>query len=119
MSTTLVIGASNNPIRYSYKAIQNLRAKNYSVIALGVKNGFVGDVEIVTNFPSDAKIDTITLYINPDLQTQYFDLILSLQPKRVIFNPGTENEVLMGLLQKNNITCMEACTLVLLSIGAY
>ena len=114
---TLVIGASENPSRYSYLAVQKLTAHQYPVIALGLKKGSIGNIEIETEKKNFEQIDTITLYINTLHQKAYYDYILSLEPKRIIFNPGTENDELGMLGKKNGIQCLEACTLVLLSTG--
>lgn len=112
---TLVIGASTNAERYSNKAILSLLNHNYEVVALGNKYGEVLDVVIETELKQFANIDTITLYLNPSRQRDYYDYIIGLHPKRVIFNPGTENLELYKLLDKNNITYEVACTLVLLA----
>jgi uncharacterized protein len=118
--TTLVIGASTNPDRYSYKAIHALLLHHHNVLAIGNKVGVVQNIEIQKNFDNiDCAIDTVTLYINANLQAQYFEKIIALQPRRVIFNPGTENEIFSTMLKANNITALEACTLVMLSIGNY
>ncbi len=116
---TLVIGASNNPARYSYLAIQKLRAYQHPVVALGLRQGVVGDTTITTEKLAHEAIDTITLYLNPTNQRAYYDYILSLQPKRIIFNPGTENDELMEMARKKNIEVMEGCTLVMLSTRQY
>uniref|UniRef100_UPI003216C252 CoA-binding protein n=1 Tax=uncultured Draconibacterium sp. TaxID=1573823 RepID=UPI003216C252 len=116
---TLVIGASENPARYSNKAIRALRMHNHEVVALAKREGSVDDVAIKTEFPTDEKIDTVTLYVGPQRQPEYYTAISRLKPKRVIFNPGTENPELAELLQEKGIKAEEACTLVLLSIGAY
>jgi predicted CoA-binding protein len=116
---TLVIGASENPARYSNLAVQKLTAHQHPVIALGIKKGMIGNTIIETEKKLLSDVDTVTLYINPALQTQYYDYILSLHPKRIIFNPGTENEELEELAKKNNIIAQEACTLVLLSTGQF
>jgi uncharacterized protein len=116
---TLVIGASANPARYSYLAVQKLSAHQHPVIALGIKKGAIGNTEIETEKKAFEQIDTITLYINPFRQKEYYDYILALQPKRIIFNPGAENEELFTLAQQKGIKTMEACTLVLLSTGQY
>jgi hypothetical protein len=116
---TLVIGASENPERYSYIAVQKLKKQGHSVIAMGRKFGKIDDTSIVTEFPMDAQVDTVTLYINPELQKQYINDILLLHPKRLIFNPGTENDELYKLAKANGIEPLEACTLVLLSTGQY
>lgn len=116
---TLVLGASANPSRYSNIAINKLTAYNHPVIAVGLKEGKVGDINIVKGQPKEEDVDTITLYLNSNNQKQYYDYILSLHPRRIIFNPGAENSELEELANKNGINTMEACTLVLLSIGQY
>ncbi|NVK51339.1 MAG: CoA-binding protein [Flavobacteriaceae bacterium] len=116
---TLVIGASMNPERYSNKAIKKLRANTIDTLAIGVKKGSVLDVDIVTEKRSFKNIDTVTLYVNATIQKEYYDYILELKPRRVIFNPGTENQEFRALLQENAIETEEACTLVLLSINQY
>ena len=116
---TLVLGASENPARYSFLAINSLRKHQHDVEAIGRKKGKVLDVDISTDKKPLQSVDTITLYINPNNQKEYYDYILSLQPKRIIFNPGAENDELYHLAQKNGIQPLEACTLVLLSTGQY
>jgi uncharacterized protein len=117
--TTLVIGASTNEERYSNKAIIKLLQKGHTVNAIGVKEGIVENVIINKELIEFENIDTVTLYINPTRQEQYYDYILSLKPQRIIFNPGTENNDLSDLATKHGITCMEACTLVLLQTNQY
>ena len=116
---TLVLGASQNPNRYSNMAINRLNAHKHPIVAIGKRAGKVGPVEIITGAPEQNGIDTVTLYLNPDNQRPYYDYILSLDPERIIFNPGTENEELQRLAEEKGIKTMEACTLVLLSIGQY
>jgi predicted CoA-binding protein len=116
---TLVLGASENPARYSFLAINSLRKHQHPVAAIGRKNGRVSDVDITTEKKPLDTIDTITLYLNPDNQKEYYDYILSLRPKRIIFNPGAENVELYDLAKNNGIQPLEACTLVLLSTGQY
>ena len=116
---TLVLGASQNPQRYSYLAMQRLAAHQHPVVALGAKKGQVGDTEIETEKKPFEDIDTVTLYLNPLRQREYYDYILSLHPKRIIFNPGAENEELAELAEKEGIKAQEACTLVLLSTGQF
>ena len=116
---TLVLGASANPARYSYLALNKLNRYNHPVIGIGKRKGKAGDVEIDTEQKPIEDIDTITLYLNPQNQKQYYNYILSLKPKRIIFNPGTENPELYKLAKENNIQVLEACTLVLLSTGQY
>ena len=116
---TLVVGASTNPERYSYKAIHSLRKHGHSVLALGLREGKVEDVEITKDKIPYKNIDTVTLYVGPGNQPGYFDYIESLQPKRVIFNPGTENKVFEDRLKALGIHVEIACTLVLLSTNQY
>jgi len=116
---TLVLGASDNPQRYSFLAVNRLRSKGHPVVAIGKKPAKVGDVDIDTEKKDFAEVDTVTLYLNPGTQEQYYDYILSLLPKRIIFNPGAENPELQRLAKANGIEPMEACTLVLLSTGQY
>ncbi len=119
MKNTLVLGASENPARYSNMAIQRLNAYGHKVWAIGLKEGSVGGTTISKDFPSDALIDTVTLYMNPQNQEGYYDKILALQPKRIIFNPGTENPELVQLAKAKGIETEEACTLVMLGTGAF
>ncbi len=116
---TLVIGASANPERYSCLAVQKLSAHGQPVIALGLKKGTIGNTVIETEKIPWHDIDTITLYINPSRQPAFYDYILSLHPRRVIFNPGTENDELEELAKQQGIIVQEACTLVLLSTGQF
>jgi predicted CoA-binding protein len=116
---TLVLGASDNPSRYSYLAIQRLRKHGHPVVALGRKHSFVSDVEIISEKKQWDNIDTVTLYLNPRHQQEYYSYILSLKPKRIIFNPGAENDELAGLAKKQGIETTEACTLVMLSTNQY
>lgn len=116
---TLVIGASDNPQRYSYLAVNRLRSKGHPVVAIGRRPVRVGDVEVETTRKNFGEVDTVTLYLNPRLQKEYYDYILSLHPKRIIFNPGAENPELEELARSHGIQPLEACTLVLLSTGQY
>jgi len=116
---TLVIGASVNKERYSYKAIHNLVNRSHQVVAIGIKKGMALDVPIETEKIDFHAIDTITLYLNPKAQKEYYDYILSLKPRRVIFNPGTENPEFYKILETNNIKYEVSCTLVLLATNQY
>ena len=116
---TVVLGASSNPGRYSYLAVNKLRAFGHPVIAIGKKKDVVDGVDIQDKPSAETGVDTVTLYLNPERQKEYYDYILSLKPKRLIFNPGSENEELEKLAKANGIKPMEACTLVLLSTGQY
>ncbi|MBC8985891.1 CoA-binding protein [Pedobacter sp. N36a] len=119
MKNTLIIGASPNPMRYAFKAAHMLKAKGHPFVNVGIKKGEVAGVAIEQPGTVHEDIDTITLYIGQDIQHNYYDYILQTKPKRVIFNPGTENEEFESLLKENNIEPVEACTLVLLSTGQY
>ncbi len=115
---TLIIGASENPARYANMAIRSLRNNDHEVLALAKRKGQVEDVEFITEFP-DEEIDTVSLYVGPQRQPEYYSKVVDLKPRRVIFNPGTENPEFYQLLHKNGIEPVEACTLVMLSIGNY
>lgn len=119
MKRTLIIGASTNPSRYAFIAAQNLMAYNHPILLVGRKKGIVLGEEIQTEKVHWPDVDTVTLYINPRHQPEYYDYIVSLKPKRVIFNPGTENPEFKSILDNINIIPIEACTLVMLSIGQY
>lgn len=116
---TFVLGATTNPERYAFKAVKNLLANGHEVIAYGIKEGQIDGHQITTKLDQYRDIDTVTLYIGPARQPEYYDYILSLSPKRVIFNPGTENDEFIELCKSKNIEAEVACTLVLLSIGQY
>ncbi len=116
---TLVLGASDNPSRYSFLAIQLLRSYNHPVVAVGRKVTQVADVTVEKEKKEFSDIDTVTLYLNPQHQQEYYDYIFSLNPKRIIFNPGAENDELESLAQKKGIKTMEACTLVMLRTNQY
>jgi predicted CoA-binding protein len=116
---TLVLGGSTNANRYSFKAINLLRAYKHEVLAVGRDLGKVGDVEVKPAFPENEQIDTVTMYLNPMHQQQYYDKIIAAKPRRIIFNPGAENDELAQLAEKNGIKTEEACTLVLLNTGQY
>lgn len=116
---TLVLGASANPARYSYLAVNNLRARGHEVVAVGRHLGKVSDVEITNATECVEDIDTVTLYLNSQNQKQYYDYIFSIHPRRIIFNPGAENPELASLAKEKGIVPQEACTLVLLSTGQY
>ena len=116
---TVVLGASDSPMRYSFLAVRRLKSYDHPVIAIGKKTGMIDDTNIITERPAMDDIDTVTLYLNPDHQKQYYDYILSLHPKRIIFNPGAENAELASLAKQNGIQPMNACTLVMLGTGQY
>ncbi|HXH18367.1 MAG TPA: CoA-binding protein [Chitinophagales bacterium] len=118
--TTLVIGASVHPWRYAYLAVNRLRLSGHPVIPLGIEKGSINGMEIETERKNFKDIDTVTLYINPSIQKEYYDYLLNvIQPRRIIFNPGTENQELKMLAEKKGIETVEACTLVMLASGQY
>lgn len=119
MKPTLVIGCSENPERYSFKAVSSLRKHGHFVIGFGLRNGQIGDTPITNQWNAAWEVDTVTLYLNPSRQKELYNQIIALQPKRVIFNPGTENSEFEMLLESAQIEVEIACTLVLLSVGNY
>lgn len=116
---TLVIGASTDPSRYSYLAANRLVNHKHEIELLGIKDGVVAGKEINTEKEKFEDIDTVTLYVNPQRQSEYFDYVADLKPRRVIFNPGTENPEFQRFLTEKGIEPIEACTLVMLSTGQY
>ena len=116
---TLVIGASENPSRYSFLALHRLQSHHHPVVAIGRKKGMVGDVAIETEKKPWQGVDTVTLYLNPKHQQEYYNYIMELKPKRIIFNPGAENDELASLAAKKGIQPIEACTLVMLATNQY
>ena len=116
---TLVLGASPKPYRYAFKAITMLVDKGHSVIAIGQNAGEVAGITIRTKNIPLANIDTVTLYLNPARQRDYYNYIVETKPKRVVFNPGTENPEFYQLLELNKIKVEVACTLVLLATNQY
>lgn len=116
---TVVLGASSNPGRYSYLAVNKLRRYGHPVVAIGKRKGQVDDVQIETDHIPVPDVDTITLYLNPNNQKEYYDYIMDLNPKRIIFNPGTENDELIRHAKENGIEPVIGCTLVMLSVGTY
>lgn len=119
MKKTLILGASPNPSRYAYRAAHALLQNDHEIVPIGVKRGEVFNHPIQHEFPKDEEIDTITLYVNPKLQEAYYEDILNLNPKRIIFNPGTENDELRELAEEKGIETEYACTLVMLGTGQY
>jgi uncharacterized protein len=120
MKKTLVIGVSDNPARYAYQAMSRLLSAGHEVVALGRKEVNVLGIDVRTG-PDESfqDVDTVTLYVSERHQPEYYDLIIEINPKRVIFNPGTENTELKQLLESNGIETEYACTLVMLGIGNY
>lgn len=114
------MGASPNPMRYSYLATNMLRDYGHDVVPLGIRKGEIEGKEIITDWPATVvDIDTLTLYVGPARQVELYDYMLSLAPKRIIFNPGTENDSFMDRAREAGIEVEEACTLVMLRAGLY
>ena len=116
---TLVLGASLKPDRYAFKAVNMLKKYGHPVVAVGARESRIGDTEILTGFPQFKDIDTVTLYIGPQNLVTFYDYILELNPRRLIFNPGTYNIDLSNLAKERGIEIIETCTLVLLSSGQF
>ena len=116
---TVVIGASENPERYAYKATVMLKKFNHPVVPVGIKQGSIEGEVILTSLDPVTDVDTVTLYVGPANQAAWIDYVLSLHPKRIIFNPGTEGGPMLQAANDNGIEVVEACTLVLLSTGQY
>ena len=118
---TVVLGATNNPSRYAYLAINSLKRYGHEIVPVGIKTGEVQGLEILDlrQKPSISDVDTITLYIGPQNQVEWYDYIISLKPKRIIFNPGTENMELIKRAKDAGIEPVMACTLVMLSLNDY
>ena len=113
------MGASDNPSRYSYLAINRLREHGHPVVAIGSHKAMVAGVEIEAAMNNHENLDTVSMYLNPNNQKGYYQYLLALNPRRIIFNPGAENPELEKLARENGIQVQEACTLVLLSTGQY
>ncbi|MDN5212107.1 CoA-binding protein [Fulvivirgaceae bacterium BMA12] len=121
MKKTMVLGATPNPARYAYLAAQMLVENKIEIVPVGIKSGTVAGEKILDlkTQPLIADIHTITLYIGPGNQPQWYDYILTINPQRVIFNPGTENPVLESMVSDQGVEVLKACTLVMLSVGNY
>ena len=116
---TLVLGATERTDRYANLAIRKLRHHGHEVIAVGLRPGQGGDVQILTDIPEGAEVDTVTLYMNPHNQIPWQQKIIDLGPERIIFNPGTEDLGFEAMAEANGIQPVIGCTLVMLSAGTY
>ena len=116
---TLVLGVSLKEARYSNKVIHKLVDNNHEVRAIGFKKGFISNVNVGVEKKIFKNIDTVTLYLSPVNQINFYDYVVDINPDRVIFNPGTENKEFQNILSKNGIKTEIACTLVLLSTNQY
>ncbi len=121
MKKTVIIGATPNPSRYAYLAAQNLKAYKHEFIPIGIKKGEVYGQPIQSIFdkPAIKDVDTVTMYVGPQRQEGWYDYILGLKPKRIIFNPGSENPELAHLAESKGVEVVEGCTLVMLRTGQY
>jgi uncharacterized protein len=119
MSLTLVLGASPNPERFSYKAVRSLKRHNHEVVAIGRREGFIEDTPIITGQPLIKDVHTVTIYLAPYHQGEIFDYVLALRPKRVIFNPGTKSPEFEEWLESYDIEIVHNCTLVMLATGRF
>lgn len=117
--STAVIGASPNTDRYSYKATISLQSHGHPVLPIGLRKGEINGLNIITDKPLIEDIDTVTLYVGPDNQPAWIDYILSLKPKRIIFNPGTANPAFESKAESHGIEVVHACTLVMLATNQY
>lgn len=116
---TLIIGATTNPGRYAHAVAHRLMQRGYPIVQIGLREGAVAGVPISTHKENYTDIDTVTLYIGPRHQPDYYDYVISLRPRRVIFNPGTENREFEDRLAGEGIEALKACTLVMLATGQY
>lgn len=116
---TLVIGASDKPYRYSNLALKSLKKNDHQAVGIGRKEFKIEGFQVYDKQTLLKSIDTVTVYLNPRNQEEYISYILELNPNRVIFNPGAENKDFQHLLERNNIKCLNACTLILLQTGQY
>jgi len=119
MKRTVVIGASDNPDRYSYLAAQKLAKYGHETYAVGIKNGSIGNIPLTKELKFIEGVDTVTMYVGPRHQPYWYDYVLSLKPKRIVFNPGAENAEFERMAKEKGIETIEACTLVMLSAGTY
>lgn len=118
---TVIIGATTNPSRYAYLAASMLKEYQHTIVPVGIKKGVVQGEKILSIYdrPAIDGVDTVTLYIGPQHQPEHYNYILNLKPKRVIFNPGTENNEFEKLIEESGAEALQACTLVLLRSGQY
>ncbi len=119
MKKTLVLGASPNPGRYAHKAVKSLLRHDYDVLALGFRSGKIKEVEIQTGKPELHDIDTVLLYVGPERQPEYYDYLLELKPRRIIFNPGTFNREFIAMADKQGIQTVVDCALALINAGEF
>lgn len=119
LKPTLILGATTNPNRYAYIAAQRLTAHGHQIIPVGIKQGELAGQTILNGKPDVPEVDTVTLYVGPRHQPEYYDWLMRVAPRRIIFNPGTENGELMKLARAQGIDVVSACTLVMLATDQY
>jgi predicted CoA-binding protein len=119
MSIVVVLGASPNPDRYSYKAVKRLVSNNHQVVAIGKRKGFIGDIPIITGQPEIKDVHTVLMYLAPYHQGEIFDYVISLKPKRVVFNPGTESPEFEEWLESYDIKVVHDCSLLMMASGRF
>ncbi len=119
MSTMVVLGASDNPERYSYKAVTRLVKNHYNVVAIGKRKGMIGEIPIQKEQIPIPDVHSVLIYIGPSHQGEIIDYVISLKPKRVIFNPGTESPEFEELLESYNVKIVHDCSLVMLAMGRF
>ncbi len=116
---TLVLGASLRDMKYSNTCVRTLQSANIPVVAIGIKEGNINSIPVVTGFQLLTDIQTVTLYLGPENQKMWYEYIIGLKPERVIFNPGTENYEFINLLKTNGISVIEDCTLMMVQYGRF
>lgn len=119
MIKTIILGASENTTRFSNKAVKSLTRNNFDVIAIGNKIGKIDNIEIISHIPNEKNIHTISIYLSKENQEIYYDFILNSNAKRVIFNPGSENEQLKVKCIENGIQVVEDCTIMMANNGRF
>jgi predicted CoA-binding protein len=121
MKKTVIIGATPNTSRYAYLAAERLTENQHEIVPVGIKKGQVFGKEIlpIRQHPVIDNVHTITMYIGPQHQPEYYSYLLGLKPSRIIFNPGTENEEFMDKAKENGVEVITGCTLVMLGIGNF
>ena len=121
MKKTVIIGATTNPARYAHLAAEMLTEHGHEIVPVGIRHGEVFGKPIldIRQKPVIKEVNTVTLYIGPHRQPEWVDYILSLKPKRIIFNPGTENPEFEKKAKTSGIEIVEGCTLVMLSTGQF
>ncbi len=117
---TVILGASTDPMRYSYLAAERLIQYGHPIVPVGIRKGEVFGNPIQNGREKiEPDVDTITLYVSPQNQPYWYEYILDTAPRRVIFNPGTENPSFQAFLEEKGIETIQACTLVMLATGQY